>query len=130
MSEQLPVATGTMLSEGMILLISLDDLGNGKVPLGGNQVPGALVSCPVIGRGVGPLVGPRYSLPPGVVIWLGLNVKVVGRVDDLLAMDCPGTLSVPTTVFVTRFLKVTVMAWLVGLYTTKELVPPLSLNAP
>ena len=59
MSEQLPVATGTMLSEGMILLISVDNLGNGKVPLGGSQVPGALVSCPVIGRGVGPVVGPR-----------------------------------------------------------------------
>ena len=58
------------------------------------------------------------------MIWLGLNVKTVGRLDDLLAMDCPGALSVATTVFVTRFLKVTVMAWLVGLYATKELVPP------
>ena len=62
------------------------------------------------------------------MIWLGLNVKVLPP--NLLAMDCPGTASVATTLFVTRFLKVTVMAWLVGLYATKELVPPASLNAP
>src|SRR5438094_1278160 len=45
-------------------------------------------------------------------------------------MECAATLSVATTAFVTRFLKLTVMAWSVGLYATKELLPPASLNAP
>ena len=35
-----------MLSEGMILLRSLDNLGYGEVPAGGSQVPGVWVSCP------------------------------------------------------------------------------------
>ena len=36
-SPQLPVDTGTMLNEGMILLISDEDPGYGKVPLGGRE---------------------------------------------------------------------------------------------
>ena len=58
MSEQLPVDTGTMLSEGMILLMSVDALGYGKVPSVGNQVPGVFLSCPLSGRGEGVALGP------------------------------------------------------------------------
>ena len=46
-----------MLSDGMILLMSVDNLGYGKVPLVGSHVPGVLLSCPIIGRGVGLVVG-------------------------------------------------------------------------